>query len=188
MWILFLSLVVLAILIIFTLWKVTQDYKSDEKLLPWTAIYVWVSYILYSLLIAYAAFRSYWLLLKDGTWLIVIGIILIIVGLLISIARVIEFGSFKRMSGLSADKLVESGIYRWSRNPQNVGWGLVLVGIALTRRSGVALMLAFLFWLVIDFYIVNIEEKYLKMIFCDQYESYCAATPRYLGLPKKQAF
>lgn len=188
MWIVYLSLTVLAILIIFTIWMVTQDYKSEEKLLPWTAIYVWLSYILYSLLIVYTAFRPYWLLIEDGIWLMVIGIILIVVGLFISIAGVIEFRSFKRMSGLSADKLVTSGIYRWSRNPQNAGWGLVLIGIALTGRSGVALVLAFLFWLVIDFYIVNIEEKYLKMIFSDQYERYCATTPRYLGLPKNKHF
>ena len=188
MWIFFLSLAVLVILTIFTLWKVTRDFKSDEKLLPWTAVYVWVSYIFYSMIVAYAAFHSYWLLLEDGIWLVVIGIILIVAGLLVSVAGVIEFRSFKRMSGLSADKLVESGIYGWSRNPQNVGWGLVLVGIALTGRSGVALVLAFLFWLVIDFYIVNVEEKYLKMIFDDRYESYCATTPRYFGFPKNKYF
>lgn len=188
MWTLYLGLVVLGIVIIFTLWKVAQDYKSDERLLLWTALYVWVSYILYSLLVAYTAFRPYWLLLTDGIWLIFIGIILIVVGSLISLAGVIEFWSFKRMSGLSADILVTSGIYRWSRNPQNVGWGLVLIGIALTGRSGVALMLASLFWLVIHFYIVNVEEKFLKQIFGNQYESYCATTPRYLGLHKNKSY
>jgi len=185
MWTLYLGLTVLVILTISTLWKVSYDYKSDERLLLWTAIYVWVSYILYSLLVAYTAFRSYWLLLSDGIWLTLIGILLIVVGSLISIAGVIEFRSFKRMSGLSVDILMTSGIYRWSRNPQNIGWGLVLVGIALTGRSGVALMLAFLFWLVIHFYIVNVEEKLLIKIFGDSYESYCATTPRYFGSRKK---
>ena len=186
MWILYLGLVILGILIGSTLWKVAQNNKSGERIEIWTAIYVWVSYILYSLFVAYTAFRSYWLLLPDGILLKLIGILLIVVGSLISIAGVIEFRSLKRMSGVSTEKLVTSGIYQWSRNPQNVGWGLVLIGIALTGRSGVALMLASLFWLVIHFYIVNVEEKFLQKIFGDQYESYCATTPRYLGFHKNK--
>lgn len=188
MWVFYLSLSILVILIIYTFWKVVHDYNSYGRILLWTAMYVWVSYILYSSLIVYTAFRSYALLLTDGIWLTFVGVILIVIGSLISIAGVIEFRSFKIMSGLTADKMVTTGIYRWSRNPQNVGWGLVLIGIALTGRSGVALMLAFVFWFFIHFYIVNVEEEFLKKSFGNSYENYYATTPRYLGLLKNKRY
>jgi len=46
---------------------------------------------------------------------------------------------------LEANKLVASGIYRWSGNPQMGCWGLVPPGIALIGRSALALMLVALF-------------------------------------------
>jgi protein-S-isoprenylcysteine O-methyltransferase Ste14 len=47
---------------------------------------------------------------------------------------ILNFRTFQRMSGLQMDQLITDGIYTWSRNPQNLGWGVALFGISL--KSG----------------------------------------------------
>lgn len=63
-------------------------------------------------------------------------------------AGIVEFRSLQRVSGRRMDQLITTGIFRWSRNPQNVGWALALFGLAIAGRSGAALLLAALFWIM----------------------------------------
>jgi protein-S-isoprenylcysteine O-methyltransferase Ste14 len=64
--------------------------------------------------------------------------------------------------------LITTGIYAYSRNPQNLGWGVALFGVALIRRSGFALLLALLFLCFFRRY-VHAEERYLERMFGDDY-------------------
>lgn len=109
---------------------------------------------------------------------------LILVGTVIFSAGIWSFRSFKRMSGLDNSKLVTSGIYQWSRNPQNVGWFLFLLGTAVLGRSGLALLLAGLFWGLFVFY-VRLEEQYLGKVFDEKYHRYMQWSHRYFGPPRK---
>lgn len=86
------------------------------------------------------------------------------------------------MSGLETNVLITVGVDRYSRNPQNAGWGLALLGVALLGNSGLALLLAAMFWLMFRIYI-PLEEKYLEQVFGAAYREYCAKTPRFLGWP-----
>ncbi len=76
------------------------------------------------------------------------------------------------------------GVYRYSRNPQNVGWGLVLLGVSLAGRSGAALLLTAVFFVVFRSYI-PVEERHLERTFGEEYRRYRDATPRFLGLPSR---
>ncbi len=104
-----------------------------------------------------------------------------VVGGTLYIAGRIEFRSFRRTWGLDTGRLVTTGIYRFSRNPQTLGALLFLAGTSLAGRSAVAaflvtlLCVASLIWL-------PVEEETLEHLFGDEYRRYRNAVPRYLGL------
>lgn len=94
------------------------------------------------------------------------------------------YASFARVYGLKEDELIEHGVYRWSRNPQYVGYALFLFGAAVMGASASALGLSLIFAVFIHFYIVSVEEPHLKQAFGDKYFAYMRRVPRYLGLPR----
>lgn len=90
------------------------------------------------------------------------------------------FRSFGQVSGTSNEGLVTQGVYRYSRNPQNVGAWLVLVGVAIGATSGLALLLAGAFLAGTRLYLV-IEERHMRRTYGDEWERYARHTPRFLG-------
>ena len=93
------------------------------------------------------------------------------------------YASFARVYGLKEDELIERGVYRWSRNPQYVGYALFLGGVSLIALSIWALLLALLFALFIHCYIVTVEEPHLRAAFGKGYEAYVRRTARYFAPP-----
>ncbi|MHA1412328.1 MAG: methyltransferase family protein [Promethearchaeota archaeon] len=76
-------------------------------------------------------------------------------------------------------------IYRWGRNPQqNLGCFFIIFGTALIVRSLISFILAVIYLIVIHFYIVYMEEKYLEKLFEKEYSIYKQKIPRYIGRPK----
>ncbi len=113
------------------------------------------------------------------------GLITFVVGTIILSAGMIGFRSLRISTGQDVSKLVTSGIYRWSRNPQFIGWVLMLSGISLAGRSGLALVLTGVFIIVIHLYTTRMEEPYLERLYGEEYRQYKLSTPRYIGTPKK---
>ena len=97
----------------------------------------------------------------------------------------IEFQSLRRISGGDTSRLVTTGIYQWSRNPQYVGWPLTLLGIALMGRSALAFLFTAVFMIALHLYTIWMEEPYLEQIFGEPYQSYKLKTARYIGIPKR---
>lgn len=185
MWIVHVVLTILVLLAAYPLWKAWPDYKAQGKLSAQAAAGAWTLYPLHTALTVFTAWNSFWPLPISKTLSVVTGAAISLFGLGLYVAGIIAFRSFKRASGLKVNKLVTSGIYRWSRNPQMVGWGLVLLGVALIGRSALALILVALFRLMFWVTLV-VEEEYLEQVFGEEYRKYCSRTPRYLGWPKKR--
>jgi protein-S-isoprenylcysteine O-methyltransferase Ste14 len=83
-------------------------------------------------------------------------------------------------------RLVRSGPYRYSRNPQYVSIFLLLGGWALLSASRPAL------WACLGasawyFLAPFVEEPWLRAQFGGEYETYTRAIPRFLGLPRRTA-
>ena len=91
-----------------------------------------------------------------------------------------EYVSRARLYGLVEDKLIATGIYRYSRNPQYVGYWLVLLGAATASLSQWAFLLGFGIVPIIHFYVRGVEEPHLRSAFGQNYREYCSRTPRYL--------
>lgn len=162
--------------------RARTEYRTEGRLSNATATIVWGLYTLHLALTVWAAHASWWRMPIPASVARVLGGIAVLGGTYLYVAGLVAFRSFARMSGLDASELVTGGIYRWSRNPQNVGWGLFLAGIALASRSGVAVLLVVLFGLMFRMY-VPVEEEFLSGVFGGAYASYRARTARYLGLP-----
>ncbi|ADT84375.1 methyltransferase family protein [Thermococcus barophilus] len=181
--------------VLFALWLVLDGYVFSEikkiyekgEILPTNvAIAVWTSYILHFVLIVWASLEGLWRLPINTTVALASGLVVAAVGSIIMLLGIWEFRSFKRMSGLDTSKLVTTGIYRYSRNPQNLGLLLIFLGISLAGRSLLALLLTAAFAIGFHKYVVELEEPYLERIFGEEYRRYKERTPRYFGRPKSR--
>ncbi|MFO8035205.1 MAG: methyltransferase [Anaerolineales bacterium] len=144
---------------------------------------VWVAYLYHSFLVIWAALLQLWRLPVGLLRALITGIVVALAGVILLAMGIFTFRSIERMSGQKTDELIDSGVYAWSRNPQNVGWGLALMGIAVAGRSGYGLLLVVLFALVIHVYTVKLEEPFLEEVYGEAYRRYRSRTNRYLGFP-----
>lgn len=81
------------------------------------------------------------------------------------------------------DKPVVKGMYRYSRNPQQITTIIMWLGIGLTMSNFLVLIICLI--QVITVYPTFIaQEKYCIKKYGDVYCEYMNKTPRYLGMPK----
>jgi protein-S-isoprenylcysteine O-methyltransferase Ste14 len=111
---------------------------------------------------------------------VVLGVFLALIGLAQLVAALRVFGPFWRMLGLDVKGLRQSGIYQRTRNPQLIGYWLMILAIPLVWPSWYAVLSALLYWPMAH-RMVQIEEQHLEAEFGDEYRQYCRETPRYLG-------
>ncbi len=177
------AILLLVLVGIYSLQRIRHEYRTRDTFTARTVLAVWVLYGLHAALTVFAAWQSVWGLPISVPLSRVFGGPLLLLGLALVIAAIIEFRSFRRMSGMLSNKLVASGVYRWSRNPQNVGWAVVYVGVALLGRSGLAFLLTGLFWVSFLIYL-PLEEEHLERIFGQEYREYGSKTARFWGRPR----
>jgi len=79
------------------------------------------------------------------------------------------------------DELRTDGLYRYTRNPQNVGYVLLFATYAVLANSPLvgALAVAVAVFSVLQ---VLAEEAWLRDTYGDAYEAYCERVPRFVGL------
>jgi protein-S-isoprenylcysteine O-methyltransferase Ste14 len=76
--------------------------------------------------------------------------------------------------------LVTHGLYRYSRNPMYLALALVLLGVAVTVGSTVALLVPVAFLLIMDRRFIRAEERQLEALFGEEYRAYCRRVRRWL--------
>ena len=108
------------------------------------------------------------------------GVFVGVGGIVLCLVSVTAFQSVLKVLCIDAGKLATTGPYRWSRNPQYVGWFLFLLGFALNDWS--LWCLAALLVVAISLHLlVLVEEEHLHRVFGDQYVEFQRAIPRYAG-------
>lgn len=161
--------------------SVRRDYRRRTQLSPLSVTLVWTTYLAHAATVIWASLAATWPLAIPRTFAWILGPALAAAGLILLILAIWQFRSLQRMSGVETDALITGGIYSWSRNPQNVGWWLALLGIGILGRSGLALVLVIAFALLVHLYIVKLEEPYLESIYGAEYRHYLDETARYFG-------
>lgn len=176
------SIAVLILAASAAVWLVARDYRRDQELSWSSVLTVWGAYLLHAGLVFVASWRApfgRWPI--PAEWVATGGAALLVLGVAVCALAVRRFASWSRMSGRRTDELVTSGAYSISRNPQNLGWGLALLGASLAGRSTTALLLTLGFGALVHFYLVKMEEPYLARTHGREYERYLRRVSRYLG-------
>ena len=83
-------------------------------------------------------------------------------------------------TNLPSTTIVDTGPYRFTRNPIYLGMVLGLIGLAIAFNSLWLLMTLVPFALVIRYGVIAREEAYLERKFGDVYRRYCAQVRRWL--------
>ena len=91
-----------------------------------------------------------------------------------------RFPSVGQLNATGDEELVTGGVYRWTRNPQYLGWSLVLAGTALVHRSWRGLALAAVYPAAIQVWLPH-EERHLERRFGDAYHDYRRQVRRWIG-------
>ncbi|MCK4890585.1 MAG: hypothetical protein KAS97_11690, partial [Candidatus Aminicenantes bacterium] len=123
-----------------------------------------------------------WPAIEVGTISFLTGFIVCSVSLLILILGFVNLGSFLRTMGINSNKLKVSGIYKYSRNPQILGYGLLLAGFGVLWPSWY-IFAGLISYAFIIHKMVLTEEIHLENLYADKYVSYCNKTPRYFRYP-----
>ena len=108
-----------------------------------------------------------------------LGAFIAVIGISLCLTGIIFFRSIPKTLCLDTGQLTNKGPYRWSRNPQYVGWVLFLLGFALTDWS--AWCFGALLAVTVSLHVlVLVEEEHLRRVFGKTYLDYCSRVPRYL--------
>jgi protein-S-isoprenylcysteine O-methyltransferase Ste14 len=165
-----LAWVVSAVALLYARW----EYRKRGKLTLFGLFLLCCMLLVPNLMLDYAT--SYrW----PSTALNYFGVLLGLAGLALCFISIARFNSIAKMLCLDTGQLTVTGLYRWSRNPQYVGWFLFLLGFALTDWSPWCAA-ALLVVAVSLHLLVLIEEEHLLRVFGDSYRDFCRQVPRYL--------
>ena len=157
---------------------IRQDYKKHMKLTP-------ISYVLEVLVFAMHANSIY--LILPGQWpqlpplpenliLKTVSFVLLSIGVLILLISYFSLGN-KPSLGMDKNKLKTDGIYQYSRNPQLVGYGMMLLSFTILFFSWL-LLFWFFQYLIISYFMIRSEEEFLTQRYGDAYEEYRKKVPR----------
>ena len=161
---------------------VRKNYLNNLKLSP-------ISYLLEFIVFALHANFIYMFIpvrwpklptLPENITLKLIFIFMIFSGLLILLIAWFNLGTSTSF-GQDKNKLRTNGIYRYSRNPQLVGYGLIVFAYAIIFASWYSAGW-FVLYLIISWIMIISEEEFLQKKYEKEYENYCENVPRVLKI------
>jgi len=133
--------------------------------------------ITHALILPFTIGYSIFLPLKLGTEWFYVGILLCILGTVVSFLAGVSFAT------APLDEPMTGGIYSISRNPMYFGVFLMYIGIGMACASWVFLLCAVI-WIISWHFGVPEEEHILIKKYGSAYQEYMNRTPRWIGIPK----
>ena len=138
-------------------------YGSKEKMITGCKSVIFFGSVIYSI----------WVPLHVETIWFYIGLIIIIIGFILSL---ISYSSF---ISTPLDKLVVKGVYKISRNPHDLSSFFVLLGGCIVSLSWIILLITIIY-AIFNHQLILSEERYLLETYGESYLKYKEKVPRYL--------
>lgn len=180
------------IIIVFVLWSagllalawfifryIRHEYETKDSLSPYGTFLEILIFTLHGLGINIPFIYTAMPPLTNNRGMLTAAVILVLVGLTIVAASMGGLG-WLRTAGRTVG-LKQDGLYRYTRNPQIVGYGIVLLSIPLFYASWLLVAWFFLYF-PIAHWMVRTEEDHLRRMIGVDFEAYCQKVPRYFGL------
>jgi protein-S-isoprenylcysteine O-methyltransferase Ste14 len=124
-------------------------------------------------------FYSIFLPLQLGSIWLYSGLILCIFGMFFTITALINFATSPK------DKVISTGLYRFTRNPTYIGLILMQTGLGIACTSWLYILLTVVLIIMLNT-ILPSEERYLHYRYGDNYLKYKNRTPRWIGMPTSE--
>ena len=159
---------------------IKRDYKYHMKLSPISYMLEIIVFIIHANSI-YLILPTKWPnfpLLPDSQVIRTVSIIIFASGLIILFIAWFGLGT-KLSLGLDKNRLNTSGLYKFSRNPQLVAYGIMLVSFVIMFFSWLTLIWILLY-LIVSYFMVNSEEEFLEQKYGQVYKKYCNSVPKIL--------
>jgi len=175
MWVIIGALIIFLLLAGLVLGMLSSEDRARTLAGP-AAIAVWFVYLVHADSVFTAAYLDTGRVTVAKGPALAIGVPTVIIGFLLfawSTRALVRYGEFE---GLRARRLVVDGPYRFMRQPQNAGWALMLLGIAIAGRSWISLGLVAIFAVFVVL-LERAESRVLQSDFGSAYEQWRAVTP-----------
>ncbi len=168
---------------VFSLWYLRREYRLRGKLSVFGSLVHVMMFVVNGMFVGMLVWGpTGFPPMGDLAWL---GVPLMLVGLAIVFYAMDFFRNFSRWLGNDTPGLKASGLYNLSRNPQFVGYGLLLLGFVIAWGKMLGLI-GLLSYLVLAYFVALVEEEHLTRVYGQSYRYYCARVPRFIGLLKKR--
>lgn len=160
--------------------KVGRDYREMGRLTSASSA-LQISVIVLHAASSYVLLDSRLSAIDTGSPLFGIALLLMAGGLIILVTTLVRLG-VHRTVGQNESGLTCSGMYRRTRNPQVISYGIAVLGYALLWPSWNSVLWVVLYAVIAQM-MVRTEEKHLRQAYGNDYVAYCQRTPRYMDLP-----
>ena len=162
--------------------KYRWDYKNNQRLSPLSSVLGILLFGVHGNSI-YLILPTKWPYLPQikeypGIEMVFVGILGI--GIIILLISWFKLGT-KVSMGVDKNRIQTGGIYKYSRNPQLVGYGLILASFLIAYFSYMVLIW-FLIYLIAAFFMVKTEEEFLEQKYNEEYKEYCRQVPRIIKI------
>ena len=114
----------------------------------------------------------------------IVSVIILIIGLIVIVSPVVDFIKSKTtinpVKFKNVNRLVTTGIYRYSRNPMYLGMILIIISTTVYYLNFLSVFSPLIFYIWINKFQINREEIFLEDKFGNEYLKYKSKTRRWI--------
>lgn len=148
---------------------ISQEHRKNvrDKYIGPIANLVWLIALIYSIFLP----------LRIGTLWFYIGFSVFLIGVL-----VLSWSTYDFMT-TPLDKIIQKGIYKYSRHPMYLATFLICLAVGIATLSSLFILLSLLIMICFHYEAI-LEEKCCLEQFGKLYKSYLEKVPRWIGIPR----
>ncbi|WP_202599469.1 MULTISPECIES: methyltransferase family protein [unclassified Vibrio] len=152
-------------------------HKLELRIPPVALFIVWLI-----LMERFASVMTFASVSLPFTWLV--ATICVVLAGYVGLAGIHEFRKMQTtvnpVKPESASRVVDSGIFAYSRNPMYLGLVILLFGAGYWLENTVALVMPYFFILYMNRFQIGPEERVLGRLFGEEYKSYLSRVRRWI--------